>query len=188
MTVLARWISDCVSPVWVVAVISTVIGALSGDLVGGMTIGALTGLLPGLAISWLNHRGKIASGWHVTSRSDRTPVFAFIGLCLVLAVAFSLVVGISRPLTALLAAEIWLVVFAGALTVGLKKKPSMHVAVWLGGWLGVSLLSPWALIPVMATPVVAWSRTKISHHTLKQVVAGAIAGLTAFPVFFFVLG
>lgn len=185
---MARAISDLASPVWVTAVVAAVVGGLSGDWAGGIILGTLTGPVPGIGIAVLSRTGDVTSGPHVTSRDERPKVFALIAACVAVAAGYAITVGLSRPLTALLAAEAWVVAAAGFATVRLKNKPSMHTAVWFGGFLAASTLTWWGLAAVAVTPLIGWARVRVAHHTLRQVVAGAVIGASAAPVFLAMAG
>lgn len=182
MDKIARTISDVTSPVWVVAIISIVFGALSGDVITGIVIGALSGLIPGIAIAVKQHRGSISSGWHVTDRAERASVFVIILVCLVLLGIYVAVAEVPRAIIGLVAAEFSVVILSAALTL-IGHKPSMHVAVWLGGWAAVAMVQPWFTVMVLLTPVVAWARIRIAHHTVRQVLAGAAVAIATLPVF-----
>lgn len=184
---LARRISDITSPVWVVAVIAVIFGALTGDLVAGIVIGALSGVIPGIAIMVKQRRGSISSGWHVTDRAERAGVFVIILMCLVLLGIFVAVADVPQAVIGLVAAEFSVVIFSAVLTL-IGHKPSMHVAVWLGGWAAVAMLQPWFILMVLLTPVVAWARIRIAHHTLRQVLAGAAVAVATLPVFLLAAG
>lgn len=184
---LARRISDITSPVWVVAVMAVIFGALTGDLVAGIVIGALSGVIPGIAIMVKQRRGSISSGWHVTDRAERAGVFVIILVCLVLLGIFVAVADVPQAVIGLVAAEFSVVIFSAVLTL-IGHKPSMHVAVWLGGWAAVAMLQPWFILMVLLTPVVAWARIRIAHHTLRQVLAGAAVAVATLPVFLLAAG
>lgn len=184
---LARRISDITSPVWVVAVIAVIFGALTGDLVAGIVIGALSGVIPGIAIMVKQRRGSISSGWHVTDRAERAGVFVIILMCLVLLGIFVAVADVPQAVIGLVATEFSVVIFSAVLTL-IGHKPSMHVAVWLGGWAAVAMLQPWFILMVLLTPVVAWARIRIVHHTLRQVLAGAAVAVATLPVFLLAAG
>ncbi|WP_027019029.1 hypothetical protein [Corynebacterium sputi] len=184
---LARRISDITSPVWVVAVMAVIFGALTGDLVVGIVIGALSGVIPGIAIMVKQRRGSISSGWHVTDRAERAGVFVIILMCLVLLGIFVAVADVPQAVIGLVAAEFSVVIFSAVLTL-IGHKPSMHVAVWLGGWAAVAMLQPWFILMVLLTPVVAWARIRIAHHTLRQVLAGAAVAVATLPVFLLAAG
>lgn len=184
---LARRISDITSPVWVVAVMAVIFGALTGDLVAGIVIGALSGVIPGIAIMVKQRRGSISSGWHVTDRAERAGVFVIILMCLVLLGIFVAVADVPQAVIGLVAAEFSVVIFSAVLTL-IGHKPSMHVAVWLGGWAAVAMLQPWFILMVLLTPVVAWARIRIAHHTLRQVLAGAAVAVATLPVFLLAAG
>ncbi|MEJ5929126.1 phosphoesterase [Corynebacterium sp. H128] len=151
-----------------------------------MGIGALcalfTSILPMAWILLLQKRGRVSSH-HVTQRSHRGPIF--MGIALLLGVLIGVLIWLEADLriwTAVFAALGFILMFA-LVTVVLKTKISVHVGLWLTvtGYLAVVVHPLWWTLFAL-TPLIAWARVRISHHTVPEILGGAVAGLAILTI------
>lgn len=170
----ARLVTEICAP-WVLNIVLFVILGLSLDAPGpGLSAALLTGAAPMAVIAWMIRRGRV-DNHHVTSRTQRGGVYAMIlGLLAVLAVTLAVMDTPWEIWVALAAAVGFILIFAVVTSAGLKI--SVHLGIWLTHWtyLGI-VLSPWWWLMLLFTPVVAWSRLELTHHSHRELVGGAAA-------------
>lgn len=171
---LARAISEVCAP-WVLNIgFFLVLGAYTNSWTPGITAAVGTGLIPMALILTLMKMGRVGDH-HVTSRNQRSLVYAGIIICVVALIAVLLVLETPRLIwVGVFSALIFLGVFA---LVTLKIKASVHVGLWvcLITFLGLTV-SPWWFAGLLFTPVTAWARIRIRHHTMPEILAGAVTG------------
>ena len=117
-------------------------------------------------------------------REQRTPIYVTGIICA--AIALSALVLLEAP-TVLLAAVIASIIGAVLfLLINMRWKISVHTAsvasfavlmVILFGWIS-------ALIPLVLTTLVGWSRLTLKQHTFYQVIAGALVSVVVFTIIF----
>ena len=101
-----------------------------------------------------------------------------------------MILGLLALLCAILAVlktpwEIWVAVAAAvgfillfAVVTAAGVKISVHVGIWVTHWTYLGLvISPWWWLMLLLTPVVAWSRLRLTHHTRTELIGGTVAGL-----------
>ncbi len=147
---------------------------------GWGTLLTITGSVIPMAVIWFGtRRGRYDS--HHVNNLDRRLVPLLVAL---LCQAFGLIILIlakTPPVLPHLTAGLVAVGFAGlAVTVGLRWKISLHSAAAAGS---ITLLIigygwwPATVIPLVL--LVSWSRVRLGHHTLPQVLAGTALGPAA---------
>lgn len=174
---LARSISEICAP-WVLNIVFfLILGGVTDALTLGIVAAIGTGVVPMILILGLMKLGKVGNH-HVTTRNQRGLVFVGIIACVII------LIFILRALEApqliwdgMFSALIFLVLFA---QVTMKIKASVHVGLWvcLVMFLGLTV-SLWWLLGLLFTPVTAWARMKIKHHTMSEIVAGIVTGAVA---------
>lgn len=176
----ARVVSEICAP-WVLNIVFfLILGGVTRSWPLGIVAALGTGVVPMVLIVSLVHLGKVGNH-HVTARSQRGLVFVGIIVC-VIVLLFLLGVLETPQLIwdGVISALIFLAVFSA---VTMKIKASVHVGLWvcLVSFLGLTV-SMWWLLALLFTPVTAWSRMKIKHHTLAEICAGVVAGIVAVAV------
>lgn len=124
---------------------------------------------------------------HVAIRSQREEVFT-VATCSVgvLSLLYYLE-GVSLPIVALAVS-----LFVNGMVfwiISMRWKISVHTAALTQGAIaGALLVTPWALLWLLAIPAVAWARLRRNRHTLIQVIAGVVAVGVLTPAVFWGLG
>lgn len=171
---LARIISEVFAP-WVLNMgFFLVLGMYTSSWVPGVIAAVGTGLVPMALILTLMKMGRVGDH-HVTSRNQRSLVYTGIIICVVALIVVLWMLETPRLIwVGVFSALIFLVVFG---LVTLKIKASVHVGLWvcLIIFLGLSV-SPWWCAGLLFTPVTAWARIRIKHHTMPEILAGAVTG------------
>lgn len=173
----ARIVSEICAP-WVLNIgFFLILGGVTGAWTLGIVAAIGTGIVPMILILGLMKLGRVGNH-HVTTRNQRGLVFVGIIVCVII------LIFILRALEApqliwdgMFSALIFLVLFA---QVTLKIKASVHVGLWvcLVMFLGLTV-SSWWLLGLLFTPVTAWARMRIKHHTMSEIVAGVVTGAVA---------
>lgn len=173
----ARIISEICAP-WVLNIaFFLILGGHTHAWIPGVVAAIGTGVVPMALILGLMKSGRVGNH-HVTTRSQRGIVFAGIIICVLVLIA--ILNSLETPAViwaGVLSALVFLILFA-AVTV--KIKASVHVGLWvcLVMFLGLTV-SSWWLLGLLFTPVTAWARMRIKHHTMPEIVAGIISGAVA---------
>lgn len=150
-----------------------------------LTVFAITCLLPLLAIGMLYKLGKVSDPG-LNHQGERTLPFIISAVSYLLAFGYLF----------MLRAPSWLTMFAGAgliiviacCVINLKWKISVHLAA-MGGLVGLLFhlliygetlrpILPWVMAAIVCTGLVGTSRLILRRHTLGQVAAGALLGIT----------
>lgn len=175
---LASLVSEIFAP-WVINILFFItLGFITTAWPPAMAAALGTGVIPMAIILGLMKRGSVGNH-HVTTRGHRGQVFAgiilsVVGLLIVLAFLDTpwLIWG------SVWSALIFLMIFAAVTLVG-KRKASVHTGLWncLGILLAIAV-SPWWALALVFTPVIAWGRIAVNHHTFSEVCLGALTGVT----------
>lgn len=177
---LARAASEVLAPP-ILAPLLLVIAALAPGVTGRTVLAAVVAVLftivaPMAVIVVLARRGRL-SGHYVPERTERTPVYlgtlvsGGVGMVLLVMLRapgtlYVVMGGIATGLVAVLLVTLWWKISA-------HTAVAASVSVTLAGWLG----GAWWLM--LAVPLmVAWSRVRMRVHTLGQVLAGGVLGVT----------
>lgn len=172
----ARIVTEIAAP-WVTNISLFLILAVGFDaLLPGLLAAIMTGIFPMVAVLWMIRRGRV-SNHHVTVRAQRGALFVIILGLLTVLIGGLLLLDTPREIwLAGIAAVCFIVFFAAINQLGLKI--SIHVGLWVAVWiyLGV-ILSPWWWLALLATPLIAWSRLQLSHHSWAEILGGALTGL-----------
>lgn len=171
---LARAISELFAP-WILNIgFFVVLGASTGAWAPALVAVAGTGLVPMGLIVLLMRMGRVGNH-HITERSQRSLVYGGIFLCVLALVAVLAWLDAPRVIwVGVFSALVFLVIFG---LVTLRIKASVHVGLWvcLIVFLGLTVSSSWWL-GLLFTPVTAWARIRINHHTVTEIIAGTVTG------------
>lgn len=171
---LAHIISEVFAP-WVLNIaFFLILGAVTGGWVPAVIAAVCTGVIPMLLILILMRMGRVGDH-HVTSRQQRSLVYIGIISCVIVLVVLLAALQTPRLIwVGVLSALVFLVVFGLVTT---RIKASVHVGLWicLIIFLGLTI-NPWWFLGVVFTPVAAWARIEIKHHTIPEISAGVLAG------------
>lgn len=173
---IARVISEVCAP-WVSNVwFFIVLGCISGDIKSGVIAAVGTGVIPMVLILWLMLRGVVGDH-HVTQRGQRAVVIAGIVVCVVaLTIFLKATHAASLVYFGVVSALVFLAAFA-AVTIVASVKASFHVGLWVCISLYLSAVSTlWWSILLLAVPAIGWARVAIRHHTMVEIVTGAVVG------------
>lgn len=176
-TSIAHIISEVFAP-WVVNIaLFLILAQVTGAWPAGIAASIGTGVVPMALILVLIRRGKVGNH-HVTDRSQRGLVLAGIFVCVCVLLAVLAYLDTPRLIwVGVFSAFVFLIVF-GFLSVVARIKASIHVGLWVCvmTYLGLTV-NPWWLSALALTPVIAWARIVIKHHTNVEVVAGIGGGV-----------
>jgi membrane-associated phospholipid phosphatase len=138
----------------------------------------VTVVTPLLYLVWLKHRGLIAD-LDVQRREQRTRPMIFTLACGGLA-WLVLLAGAAPMQMTLLAGLLWLQMVV-ILCITLRWKISVHCATAAGAaTVACALLG--TPLPLLAVPIIAWSRVRLRRHTLAQTIAGSLLGFGLFAI------
>lgn len=183
----ATVLSEVFAPWLVNIAFFLVLGAASTAWPAAVTAAVGTGVVPLALIITLMRTGKVGNH-HVTTREQRGVVLVGIALC-VLGLIGVLTVLDTPPLiwTGVWAALVFLIGF-GVVTVAAKIKASIHVGLWVCvvTFLGLTV-SPWWFLALLLTPLIAWARVVIQHHSWTEILAGAVTGAVVTTIVSWVL-
>lgn len=171
---LARAISELFAP-WILNIgFFVVLGASTSSWAPALTAAVGTGLVPMLLIVLLMRMGRVGDH-HITARDQRGLVYVGIFLCVLALVAALAWLDTPRLIwVGVFSALVFLVIFG---LVTLRIKASVHVGLWVCLIVFLSLtVSPWWWLGLLFTPVTAWARIRIDHHTMAEVIVGIVTG------------
>ncbi|YCK37141.1 hypothetical protein ACNF49_24730 [Actinomadura sp. ATCC 39365] len=178
---VARAITEVFAPQYVAVAMPPVTGAagLGGPgLAWGLLAAAMCAGVPAAVIAAGVRRGRLDSIHLVERASRRGPML--VGLvAVVVGLAVLVLAGAPRLVLACAAVMLAWVVTLGAVT--LAWKISFHTGVAAGTAVVLAHVLPPVPVAVCGTAlvvVIAWARTRVSHHTAAQTVAGAVTGGT----------
>lgn len=178
---VARWITNVFSPQVLVIGMPPVVGLLSDGWRGtawGLVASVLCGGIPAAVIAAGVRSGRLDSH-HIVDRSLRTRPLLVAVAAVVAALALLSVLGAPTLLIATVGAM--LAGLAVTVPVTLWWKISFHAAVTAGTVVVFSHVlppTPALTTGTLITAAVCWSRIRVTHHTLPQVLAGTAAGAT----------
>ncbi len=175
----ATFVTEVFSPVYLVAGLLLVVALHSASstreaIALGVVAALFASLLPFVVLLRGVRSGRL-NDRHLRKREQR-PAMMVMGLTSVLIGSALLVAwGAPQELLALLAAMVAGLVTTLAVT--LCWKISIHAAVASGtAAILISVFGPFMLLTAPLVALIAWSRIVLTHHTLPQVVAGAVVG------------
>ncbi|MFC2059727.1 hypothetical protein ACFLTZ_01365 [Chloroflexota bacterium] len=188
---IARLISNIFNPFLVslvmlllvsLASISNVLDALSWALI----LIALSILPVFLSIVYLTHRGRL-DGFSISIRGQRTRIYGLAGACA--GAGYVLLSHLGAPpifLATFVAGLSTVVVFMG---VNLLWKISAHTAFMAASVVVLVILyGLLAAVTVALVASVSWARIELGHHSLAQVVSGALLAASIAVVVFHLFG
>ena len=140
----------------------------------------MTAGLPSLYVIWLM-RKKVVTNFHLNVREQRTKPLLFGLLGMSLSVLLCLVLPVHRTLQATLIANLALAILFIIIT--LYWKISGHCATIASFVTLLYFLYGFTSLPIFALiPLVGWARVYRGRHTLAQVIAGTLLGLSIYPI------
>ncbi|WP_327085317.1 hypothetical protein OIE66_23490 [Nonomuraea sp. NBC_01738] len=177
---LARRVTDLFAPQVLVIGMPPAVGFLAQGWTGaawGLFASVLCGGVPAAVIAAGVRSGRLDSH-HIVDRARRTGPL----LSAVAAVVLALVLLIALGAPTLLVATVTAMLAALAVTVPitLRWKISFHAAVCAGTAVVLAHVlppAPTALFGGLVLALVCWARVRLAHHTLGQVLAGAMVGM-----------
>lgn len=187
---VAKIISRVFDPIVIIPIMLTV--AVFNALVNGERLHFLTFiimldvLLPGFVLFWFVQNKRIASGWDVTRRQERIPLFMFVTLAHLIGVIVAWFWE-NHPMAEYLT-SFWLLTVI-YLLVTLVWKISIHAGVIsaLATFLVLVHGPNYAWIYALVL-VVIWARVVGQYHRLSQAIGGAIVPMVVFPWFWAWIG
>ncbi len=175
--IAARVITELTTPALVNTIVPLVIGAHSGNIWWGLSVSVCSGIVPFAGIL-AGMRARHVTDHHVTVRSERPAVMAFILASLIAGLAAQLIWHAPRDVRALTGAMLATLVVLAVVTIAFRWKVSVHAAVAAGSAVMLAeSLGAWAALTLLAVPAVMWSRVRVEDHNTRQVWAGAAVGL-----------
>lgn len=184
---LAHFLSDLFSPWLVNAGFFLILGLHTGSWPSAIVAALGTGPAIRVVILWKMRSGSV-SNHHVTNRQQRGPLFVIITVIVLTLLAVLAILPTPHLIWAGMGSALVFLIGFGLVTMVGKIKASIHVGLWacLVTFLGLTV-SPWWCVGYLVTPVIAWSRMVIKHHTLTEVIAGIATGavVTSLAVWFF---
>ncbi len=136
-----------------------------------------------LVIIYLVRKQRLESPFIITRR-QRTKIYLVAGVCAGIGSIIFLYLGAPPTLRATFVAGLSAVVVF--MCVNLLWKISLHTAfVTASATVLIILYGSIAAVTVVLVPLIAWSRIELKHHSLAQVITGALlAALIAVGVFY----
>jgi hypothetical protein len=184
---LARAVTEVFAPAVLAAVTPLVVAvATAGTPLAGLAWGALVVLFCAAvpySVIWVGVRRGTLTDHHVGRREQRRRPLGYALLSVLAGLGLLVALGAPRPVVAMVAAMLAVLLAVGVVNLGWKL--SAHAAVAAGSVAVLALvLGPALLAGAAVVALVGWSRVELRDHTVAQVLAGAAAGaVTAAPVF-----
>ncbi|MEV0383850.1 hypothetical protein [Nonomuraea sp. NPDC050643] len=176
---VAKRVTNLLAPQVLVIVMPPVVGLLAQGWSGaawGLVASAFCGGVPAAVIAVGVRSGRLDSH-HIVDRARRTgPLLAAVAAVLV---ALALLVVMGAPTLLVATVTAMLVALAVTVPITLRWKISFHAAVSAGTVVVFTHVLPaWpaAIAGAAVVALVCWARVRLAHHTVAQVVAGAVAG------------
>ena len=158
---------------------SSILDALKWSLI----LTALS-ILPVYALIIYLVRSKRVESLFIHVRKQRTKVYLLAGVCVGLGYTILHYLGAPQMLMATSAAGLSVIVVF--VCINLRWKISIHTAFIAALVAILIILYGWiAAVTVLLVPLIAWARIELAHHSLAQVVTGALlATLIVVAVFY----
>jgi len=175
---MARLVTEVMSPVVLIVVVTLIVSVHSAGAVRGMALGLVAiffagGLPYGLVL--VGVRRGVLTDHHVSRREQRPKMMAIALASVVVGLLILHWLDAPRALFALVAAMV--AGLAVALAVTSFWKISIHAAAAAGTVACLAILvSPWWLLLAPLVALTGWARVEIRDHTPVQVSVGAIVG------------
>jgi len=175
---MARLVTEVMSPVVLIVVVTLIVAVHSAGAVRGMALGLVAfffagGLPYGLVL--IGVRRGLLTDHHISRREQRPPIMVFALASVLVGLVVLRWLDAPRDLFALLASLV-----AGnvlALPITSFWKISIHAAAAAATVVSLAILvSAWWLILVPLVVLTGWARVEIRDHTPGQVFAGATVG------------
>ena len=146
----------------------------------------LDALLPAAVLYWFVKKGEVRSGFDITKREERVPLFLFVVLAHFVGVALAWFLN-RHPTAEYLSMFFVLVLIFTILT--LRWKVSVHTGVISSLVTFVVLVFGRDLVWLYGLVfLVAWARVQGQFHRSSQVLAAGVIPIVVLPVMFFVFG
>ncbi|WP_152471465.1 phosphoesterase PA-phosphatase [Nocardiopsis gilva] len=185
--VAATAVSEVLAPWTVIPVMGLLIGldaaptTLQGLLWGGLAI--LFGAVFPMGFVLLGVKRGSWSDHHVPDRAVRRWPLAVSALSSAGGLAVLTLLGAPQEMIALTVGWTVALVVMAVITVAARWKISMHSMAITIATTGLAAVHPAAVATWPLVLLVGWSRLHLRHHTLTQLVAGALVGAAAMVVF-----
>lgn len=184
---LATVVSEVFSP-WVInCAFFVILGAATGAWLPAAVAAIGTGPAVMVVILVMMRTGKVGNH-HVTKREQRGGAIAAVIALVLVVLGLLMLLDTPHLIWAGMASALVFLLGFGAVTVLGKVKASIHVGLWMSlvTFLGLTV-SPWSFAAYAVTPLNAWSRIVIKHHTVGEVLAGVATGavVTTLSVWWF---
>lgn len=186
---VAAIVSEVLSP-WVINfAFFIILGASTKAWPAALIAGLGTGPVIMVAILAMMRLGKVGSH-HVTQREQRGQVLVVVFIIVTLTLCLLWAVTTPHVIWAGVASALVFLIGFGLVTVVAKIKASIHVGLWvcLVTFLALAI-NPWWGLGYVITPLSAWSRIVIKHHTVGEVMVGVVTAVavTAPSVWWFLM-
>lgn len=177
---LARLLTEVVTPVVLAALMLVLVGALSdpeawrGAAKGLLAAGFVAGIPQALLLREVRS-GRVTSGHNVRSRRERPRLMLVSLVSVVVGLGVVALVGAPRDLFVLVVAMVTGLAVATAIST--VWQVSLHLAGAAGAVaVLVVVVGPWALLGVVVVVALAWARVVLGDHTIAQVIGGTVVG------------
>ncbi|MEV1285923.1 hypothetical protein [Micromonospora sp. NPDC049679] len=184
---LARLVTEVLAPAVLAALMPLVIAVhATGDWITGVGWGALAILFCSAipyAIIWLGVRRGQLTDHHIGVREQRRRPMALAVVSVVGGLVVLRLLGAPRPLVAMVAVMLGVVLVVGIVNQGWKLSAHAAVATGSATVLVIVFGAP-LFVAFLLAVLVAWSRVELRDHTTAQVITGALGGmLVAAPTY-----
>lgn len=147
---------------------------------------AIDVVLPGLVLAYFIQKGRVLSGWDVTKRAERVPLFMFVVVAHLVGVMLTWFLG--RVTLALFLLSFWFLTLVYA-AVTLVWKISVHAGVMSAMVTFLVLThSRWWAAAYALVLLVIWARVFGKYHRLSQALVGGAIPILVLPACFWWLG
>ena len=157
------------------------------DAVKWSLISIAASILPVFSvIIYLVRKQKLESSF-INIRKQRTKIYLLAGVCAGIGCIIFPYLGAPKELMATFVAGLSAVVVF--MCVNLLWKISLHTAFVTASVTALIILyGPIAAVTVVLVPLIAWSRIELKHHSLAQVITGALLAALIVVVVFYLFG
>ncbi len=185
---IAHWTSHILNPLWVSLVVILLLAFEStssiSDALKWVLILVAVSILPVFSVIIYLVRNQRLESLFINVRKQRTKIYLLSAVCAIVGGIILYYFEAPLPLLAAFVAGISAIVIF--MCINLLWKISLHTAfVAASVTVLVILYGLITMVTVVLVPLVAWSRIELEHHSLAQVVTGALlATLIVVAVFY----
>ena len=143
--------------------------------------------LPVYAVVIYLVRSKRVEGLFINVRKQRTKVYLLAGVCA--GVGYTVLRYFGAPETLLATSAAGLSTIVVFMFINLRWKISTHAAFVAASVAILIILYGWiAAVTVVLVPLIAWARIELAHHSLTQVITGALLATSIVVAVFYLFG